>query len=385
MLPTSSLSEEHPRAGNTGVQSPSGDNPMGVTPGEESVTWHLDWLEVTYPSGRDPFTLLPGIASGAWRAEERGRLGYKARYTYAGAELLTAGTEAMGHHIALGGTAIRYLCHPPVSLDLAAITADVAEGRCGCSRIDVALDCFTQPDLLDQVEQAWQADHCTSRWRQAHIIRGAKRGGKYDQGATWYAGDKTSDARCRIYDKKAERLAKGKREEALSRQYPDTWIRVEYQLRNETAEAACRLLHTTGRGALAEALLGYLAFRTPTGDHDKSRWPVAAWWAEVVGTVRRRPLKVPRPDGTLDDTRAWLETQAAPSLAAITEAAGGDLSELARLAREGRWRIGAKLRRRLDTAGIGGNTQGEQPIDTDSEQAQDGTAGTAERGPSRGG
>lgn len=341
-----------PPPSNTGVQTPGRGRGLVVTTGNDSRGWHVDWLELTFPVGTSLGSLIPGVEESEWEAQEHGRLGYKRRYQARGAEALVGGTDAMGVHLTLGGTCIRYLCATFGTPTLASLLARGACGEAAVSRVDFAIDTVDGSINSDVLLREWQAGHVTSRWDSSVLVRGGKRGSMDLDGWTFYVGAATSDARCRIYDKAAERRAKGKREEALARQMPERWVRIEYQLRNQVAQAAVRLLETEGQAALASAFLGYLAFRVPSQSARPERWPVADWWAAALGTVEARPMRVPRPDGDLEATRVWVVQQAAPSLAALMLAAGGDVTVAKEIALAGANRLSPKLVARLKGAGV---------------------------------
>lgn len=341
-----------PPACNTGVQSAGAERSPARLVMEMEAMWAIDWLELTFADGTGLTDALPGVDPSSWRREEHGRMGYSERYTYLGAEVLRHGRSGMGVHLTLGGTAIRYVAASPSGLDLGRYVELVAAGGVNCSRVDFAVDTFGGSLTRERIARYWSQGWVTSRWDSWQQMTGGKRGSGQADGWTFYLGSKASDARLRIYDKRAERLVKGGREEALAPNLPDSWVRVEFQLRDETACAALRVLHSEGQAGLASSLLGYLAFREPSENEQVTRWPVAQWWAVIMEAVASRPMHIRRPDGDLAATVQWLTTQAAPSLAAVAYANGGDLHSLAEIAAAGRYRIRGKLRHRLEAAGV---------------------------------
>lgn len=94
------------------------------------------------------------------------------------------------------------------------------------------------------------------------------------QGLTVQIGSKSSPVLIRIYDKAAER----------GYDHSLHWIRVELQLRQDRAhEALKRLFQRESVGRVAAGILrNYLSFRVPSGDTNKSRWPLAAYWDQVL-------------------------------------------------------------------------------------------------------
>lgn len=138
------------------------------------------------------------------------------------------------------------------------------------SRLDAAYDDHT--GVLD-MDQLWSDFYdrnyvCRSNFYDMHDS---------SKGRSMYFGSEKSDIMLRIYDKAAERGL------------DDThWIRVELQLRRKRAEhfALNVFRHNYDIGKVfSGVLVGYLAFKTPTADSNKSRWPVADYWIDLLGDL----------------------------------------------------------------------------------------------------
>ena len=101
------------------------------------------------------------------------------------------------------------------------------------------------------------------------------------RGCSCYFGRKASEIMVRIYDKAAERGFNDRH-----------WVRVELQLRGERAAvAAAEFIKREHIGeTVAGILKNYLQFRVPSGDTNKSRWPVAEYWQQVIGDMEKISL-----------------------------------------------------------------------------------------------
>ena len=97
-------------------------------------------------------------------------------------------------------------------------------------------------------------------------------------GNTGEVGSRSSPVLIRIYDKAAERGFKDRH-----------WIRVELQLREKRAQEAGRLLFRLNHvGRVATGILrNYLTFRVPSADTNKSRWPIAYYWEQVLMNMEK--------------------------------------------------------------------------------------------------
>jgi hypothetical protein len=147
-------------------------------------------------------------------------------------------------------------------------------------------------------------------------------------GATTYLGSAKSETRVRVYDKAAE-----------SRR-PDAGIRWELQLRGKHAarfvDGAVRAREQLGSHVLA-CIRGLADFRDRSGHERGDRAPLLDWWAAIVGDAERVRLSGPARVDVLADKAAWLDRQAAPTLALCHFAYGPDW--LDGLLREGERRL----------------------------------------------
>jgi hypothetical protein len=119
----------------------------------------------------------------------------------------------------------------------------------------------------------------------------------------------------RIYDKAAEQGVE------------ESWLRAEFQVRKERADAAICLL-TVGAEKAVEyikmLILGYIDIKEPkVGTTFKYDWPTADWWVEMWGAQKGR-IRLGSEMPTEDDSRAWFE-RLGPSLAILLELDGGSL------------------------------------------------------------
>lgn len=106
------------------------------------------------------------------------------------------------------------------------------------------------------------------------------------QGLSVYIGSKQSDIFIRIYDKAAER---GYHPSEMH------WVRVEIQMRKIRAVMAARAVATEAHigEVFAGILNNYFRIVTPTGDSNKSRWPVAEYWEKIIRDVEKLHLTMP--------------------------------------------------------------------------------------------
>lgn len=106
------------------------------------------------------------------------------------------------------------------------------------------------------------------------------------QGLTVYVGSRKSALYIRIYDKAAERGY-----------HPSEchWVRVEIQMRDDRAMMAARSVATDPNigNVFAGILSNYLRVLRPTADSNKSRWPTAEYWQQILHDVASLRLTTP--------------------------------------------------------------------------------------------
>jgi len=224
---------------------------------------------------------------------------------------------------------------------------DQLHGR--TTRIDVAFD--DQDGLLDLDVVGRHLDEglYVARWTRTDYHR-SKINGVWGESRTLGSG--RSDTMLRIYDKRAERLQKGHEVEH------DHWLRVELQLRRKRANAAADQLKTKARDVWAymAGVVRYMVDFKERGTSDqKTRWPVALWWARFLGFAEKARLVVEKEVKTLDHVKAWVWTQVAPSLAVLEEGMGFDdaWSFVYQTAQEGHKRLRPRHRAILAASGVG--------------------------------
>ena len=128
------------------------------------------------------------------------------------------------------------------------------------SRVDIAYDDHTGLLDIDQMRSDVDSGYFVCRSKQWQVHYGT-------EGITLYFGSEKSDIMLRIYDKAAE--------QGLTDVH---WIRVELQLRRDRAKHFIINVFDNNYSignVFSGVLIGYLAFKQPTSDTNKSRWPVA--------------------------------------------------------------------------------------------------------------
>lgn len=145
------------------------------------------------------------------------------------------------------------------------------------TRLDLAFDDFTGILDMNQIRSDVEDRNYTGSPKMASFVW--KDDQKLDlQGLTIYIGSRKSPIFVRIYDKAAERGFTDRH-----------WIRVEICMRADRAVAAvAEILNGMDVGRCFSGVLrNYCCFREPTNDSNKSRWPVADYWEQLLNGVDR--------------------------------------------------------------------------------------------------
>lgn len=175
------------------------------------------------------------------------------------------------------------------------------EGRYNVTRLDLAYDDHTGVLDIDQIESDVRSRYYVSKSKYAEIIWSDDLDDNV-QGKNVQVGSNQSAIKIRIYDKASERGFTDGRH----------WIRCEIQLRKQRAYVAfCELYKQQHIGRVACGILrNYLTFRTPTADSNKSRWPIAPYWSNLLLDMERITLWVsPGEEYNWHKTESWLTGQ----------------------------------------------------------------------------
>ena len=142
------------------------------------------------------------------------------------------------------------------------------------SRIDIAYDDHIGLLDIDQMRADVDAAYFVCRSKQWQVHYGT-------EGITLYFGSEKSDIMLRIYDKAAEQGLSG-----------EHWIRVELQLRRDRAKHFVINVfennYSIGK-VFSGVLIGYLSFKQPSADTNKSRWEIADYWLNILESLESIP------------------------------------------------------------------------------------------------
>jgi hypothetical protein len=222
-----------------------------------------------------------------------------------------------------------------------AVVKYVEEKKYRASRLDWAHDVFNEPDFYDYVLERLDSGHATMRFKSYRPIEQYRIGHKLIPGRTIEFGRRVSDTFCRLYDKKAERLAKHADMAEDLGFIPDSWHRLEFVFKRANARRISQLLAWEEFGTVQEIILGLLDLKDEGGnDAKRSRWPTTERWQRTIAATVSRTLGLPAVYKRITAVLRWFEVSVAPSLSAILHGsteAGGWLDQAIASARS-RWR-----------------------------------------------
>jgi Replication initiation factor len=296
-----------------GVATPRPTN-RGVTNTErvERASALVDWIEWT-----EHETTVDDVCSGLgsdWIEGDRGAVGYLRSRVSQGIVVFYQGRPGMGVHVRVPGKACRALEASGRVVDWESFLAGLLVRGRSITRLDVALDERAGSVTVERCYRELKAGHLVHRFRTASSPEYMDRLGNTES-RSLYFGSAASDLRVRIYDK------------AIETHTPGPWTRVEVQTRDDHATALARLLTIEDGGArsarLGALLLGYMAFKEPSRDANRSRWATAAWWSLFVGgCTKTRLLLSPARLPTAAEMIGNAVHQYGPSLATVAEVTG---------------------------------------------------------------
>lgn len=254
----------------------------------------VHWLSATVPTDGvaigQAVELAKTILSGADRAwvAVPPLHGYKFAEGTKDGIRVEVGDARMGIHFEIPGEALQ-------GLALAALPAEriirrLMQQSANFARIDLSVDVFYANWSIYALESQFNLGQCDTRAQYAHLQRDNQ------GGVTLYIGHPQSDRQLRVYNKAAERRAKGITPEE------DDWVRVELQLRNEAAHSAAHLLAGIGDAPRIIRTL-ICAF---------ADWPFDKTWVVVM---RHAPIVLGASHKHRGNTDRWLLGPCASALA----------------------------------------------------------------------
>lgn len=200
------------------------------------------------------------------------------------------------------------------------------------TRADYAIDDRAGRLTRERVLDAQATGGLVTRWQNPMTEISQHQGGEVC-GWTLYLGARSGEAMVRIYDKAAQQGVAG------------PWVRFELETKGKLAGALAREYFESGSQAVIGQINRRIRFAVPSGaDSNRWRWLPADWWAGFLGSVEPGPALCPgeRVVMTLVGMRSYLESQAAPCLAAVLEVDGGDSTWLDGLRADGKRRWHSK-------------------------------------------
>lgn len=269
---------------------------------EQNNVFLIDWLTVVFHDCHvcDVMELLGFPCDTPWQEQHIFRNGYPVQTFWNGVCIRWGADRAefFSDDLSLGGKkAIQKVRHDMgICLDLSGTGCRSFEqygrgnwlellsaicskkGRCNVTRLDLAYD--DHIGLLDiyRIESDVRDRNYVSKARSARITWSDDLDEDI-QGLTVEVGSRQSSVLIRIYDKAAERGFDHSRH----------WVRVELQLREQRALAAvAEILKLQHVGRTASGIVrNYCTFRIPSGDSNKSRWPIADYWDKLIMDMNR--------------------------------------------------------------------------------------------------
>jgi phage replication initiation protein len=301
----------------------------------------FDWMEFTIHDLDEEEIILKVLEMNLADFMElpKGRYGYKKQMANGHISVLYCGTEEMGVHVILSGKGCREYEAGSTLLELLDRIM-LQDGK--CTRIDMAMDDKTGSLIpFEKIKEAIKTGTISSRWKSStEYVRRKLQDGEIT-GHTINIGSRKSKMYMRIYDK------------ALEQGQTTPWIRIELEIRDERAQSLQDILLFEDQigQVFAKIINNYIRFLEPNRDKNRSRWPTAAWWDNLIGEIGKISLTRKPEDRTVEDVRSWVKQQVGPSLAVLVIADDGALDDIIRTIMEGKTRLKDKHMRILGNKG----------------------------------
>jgi Replication initiation factor len=243
----------------------------GVSP---TVSLSIDWISCTFKDSKN-LSYPPELTTEKIECKPLNGYNLAARYSDGRIELTHTTRKEMGTHVIMSGGTLKQ-----ISIEPSLILSHLVKNGGTIVRLDIAVDCRDCGLKPADATREIQNDRIRTLARQFPLWYDPKK-----EGYTQYVGKKSSTAYVRIYDKAAEMGANG------------DWTRVECVFSGRRAmDAAQKCLQGADYRALVRGFVDFTEWR---------EWKTVLS-ADAVQT------NAPR---TLSNTKRWLLSSAAPSLA----------------------------------------------------------------------
>ena len=238
----------------------------------------FDWLTFTsHCDSPESLMQLLGLKDVSWQMMERGYNGYRGRLFFENISILFDGQESMGVCVNMSGMGCRaFETYSMITWQELMEILFYGSGDYNVTRLDMAFDDHTGILDIDTIWNDTLDRHYVSKAKTSEVIISDNQLTDI-RGKTVKIGSDRSNMLIRIYDKAAERVLAGVH-----------WIRVEMQMRDEIATGFIAGLMNNPVGIHFRGVLhNYLRFVVPQSDSNKSRWPLAKYWSDLLEGVQQ--------------------------------------------------------------------------------------------------
>ena len=175
----------------------------------------------------------------------------------------------------------------------------------GYNRIDIAIDDYTNKYFnIRKLQKYIKKGHVTSKFKSSleltkrNILDGSI------LGDTLQFGSKASRVQITFYDKMLERQSQN----YIIDNNIQNWTRTELRFRQERAKEIVDLIifDNNFSNTIKGILKNYICFLDPTGDSNKSRWPVAEFWEEFTNNIDKIKLSRINIENSISKKKEWL-------------------------------------------------------------------------------
>lgn len=200
------------------------------------------------------------------------------------------------------------------------------QSKVNITRIDLALDDFSETVSFDKIEKKLKKGHYRSSKRSYNIIKTSDKEGR-PLGTTIYLGSaRSSGGRGnwfgRFYDKRAQYISKNQLvpteiRDFWEKQGKESWQRYEISYsKRYTDDIVQDIINGESIDKIFKtSLRDLLEILTPRGkDSNTRRWYKTSWWEDFLQYDERKTFSLAERDVMLADTFEWLRVSVLPTL-----------------------------------------------------------------------
>lgn len=283
---------------------------------QQNYTIKIDWLEFTLYEQSDhsqAISLMLDLEPETFTEEDYSLQGFQRLFTYGAVKVLSSPDhKKQPCKTILSGQALEQINRQPLQ-----VLKDAIALKASFARIDLAIDCRSELLDMQTIGDSIRSGEAVHRFRRITPRQDFnQRMEKITD--SWTFGSPKGRRSLTIYDKRLERIDRGKED-------PGHWVRIEARWKKSAANIAAKTIND--RGLDAGYFLGIIDFREKDNDQTDRRTR-CAWWETFLGNVEPIRTGERKTPATIEKKCEWIRENICTTVAQVFVSEGMDFLKM---------------------------------------------------------